>query len=668
MFSKPSAIAMRLREPIVLMASGNADARPLTVGFSNSSAFPPPGLFISRSAHSVISSSVATGCVMRVSSPTFSSAATNAVKEENAMSSACHNRPPGLMQSPAKPGTTMISHTRFFLEMTARFFVVASLLGTALTPRESFARAAPQPIVRICAVQPFATEAPQLTPARLLVTRTGDTTAPLVVNLTLGGSATNGVDYQTIPATLTIPAGQSAANLFIVPKSDALPEGAETVFVAIAASGEYATGAPRAAGARIVDNDLPAARPIFVNQTLPRFFFPASFVSEQRRDRYYRFVVRTATALNVTLTGRAVGNLLADLSADVGLELLDRTGSVVASSDHSGQGAEFLRKTAVAPGEYFLHVFYVGSGEVPDGNGGTTTVNATAFQVALSAGLDWDLVTGNGEAHHVGLRAIRADGRLAAVASSARTWIVTHGRASSPAGFVPLARTMDAAEPGGQILLLDWRTAAAAHSYYDLSEGRWFAAIAARIEPILNLRDLKRDHLNLLGHSWGTYISYEIAHAIGGGDAASRFIALDPALTADNYDVSTADFGAVSLYAWAFWSSPLGSEDVARTADDSFDVNIPSPDVIEQHTGMVELFTSLLRSAGPVANLFHLNRVNAASRIWTTDPSVWDRRISAFGNMPLPPRQATDGFEAKLYATPDGNGGWNAAALDFEPK
>ena len=57
----PMLMAMRLCEPSVLMATGNGETTPLTVGFSNSSALPPPGDFISRSAISVISSSVATG-------------------------------------------------------------------------------------------------------------------------------------------------------------------------------------------------------------------------------------------------------------------------------------------------------------------------------------------------------------------------------------------------------------------------------------------------------------------------------------------------------------------------------------------------------------------------------------------------------------------------------
>ena len=68
-----SAIAIRRREPIVLMATGNGDGRPSIVGFSNSSAFPPSGDFISRSAHSAITSSLSTGSTIRFSSPAWSS-------------------------------------------------------------------------------------------------------------------------------------------------------------------------------------------------------------------------------------------------------------------------------------------------------------------------------------------------------------------------------------------------------------------------------------------------------------------------------------------------------------------------------------------------------------------------------------------------------------------
>src|SRR5438270_5885188 len=83
---------MRRRDPIVLMASGNCDGFPSTVGFSKSSAFPPPGDFISRFAHSAMSRSVSTGTTTRVSSPAFSSASMNCRKEPYAIEAASRFR------------------------------------------------------------------------------------------------------------------------------------------------------------------------------------------------------------------------------------------------------------------------------------------------------------------------------------------------------------------------------------------------------------------------------------------------------------------------------------------------------------------------------------------------------------------------------------------------
>jgi hypothetical protein len=87
--SAPMLRAMRLCEPSVLMATGKGETTPLTVGCSKSNALPPPGCFISRSAISVISSSVATGWVMRLSSPALSSALTKSRKESKAMGGLC---------------------------------------------------------------------------------------------------------------------------------------------------------------------------------------------------------------------------------------------------------------------------------------------------------------------------------------------------------------------------------------------------------------------------------------------------------------------------------------------------------------------------------------------------------------------------------------------------
>lgn len=68
---------------------------------------------------------------------------------------------------------------------------------------------------------------------QFLVTRTGDTSQALTVNYIIRGTAENGIDYQTIPNSITIPAGASSASIGILPKSDSINERTETVFLGL---------------------------------------------------------------------------------------------------------------------------------------------------------------------------------------------------------------------------------------------------------------------------------------------------------------------------------------------------------------------------------------------------------------------------------------------------
>ena len=55
--------------------------------------------------------------------------------------------------------------------------------------------------------------------------------APYPITYTIGGTATNGVDYTTIPTSVTIPPGQDSATVIISPFFDGIPEGTETVIL-----------------------------------------------------------------------------------------------------------------------------------------------------------------------------------------------------------------------------------------------------------------------------------------------------------------------------------------------------------------------------------------------------------------------------------------------------
>jgi N-acetylneuraminic acid mutarotase len=94
---------------------------------------------------------------------------------------------------------------------------------------------------------------------RFTVTRTGPTDEALVVNLTVGGSATNGSDYAALGTIVTIPVGSASAVVNIAPVDDSAAEGIESVLIGVAASGSYTVASPSTATVSILDNDATGA-------------------------------------------------------------------------------------------------------------------------------------------------------------------------------------------------------------------------------------------------------------------------------------------------------------------------------------------------------------------------------------------------------------------------
>ena len=89
------------------------------------------------------------------------------------------------------------------------------------------------------------------------VTRTGSTAAALTVNYTVSGSATNGVDYQTLSGSVTIPVNASSATITVMPIDDSSVEGNETVDLTLSANAAYTVGSPSSGTVTIVDDEPP---------------------------------------------------------------------------------------------------------------------------------------------------------------------------------------------------------------------------------------------------------------------------------------------------------------------------------------------------------------------------------------------------------------------------
>jgi len=140
--------------------------------------------------------------------------------------------------------------------------------GASDPVRVRVGEAAPQiPVVTIFARDAFAREGTnssgEINTATFVLRRTGETNADLTVFLSVHGTAENGVDYETLPNSVNIPAGRHTARIAVKPIRDEQKEPIETVLVAVEADpslgpiARYTVGQPSKAAAAIADSNQP---------------------------------------------------------------------------------------------------------------------------------------------------------------------------------------------------------------------------------------------------------------------------------------------------------------------------------------------------------------------------------------------------------------------------
>lgn len=137
------------------------------------------------------------------------------------------------------------------------------------------------PVINIIASDAEASEIPlvppgmgmpqRFDPAVFTVWRSGPTNVPLNVFYHVGGTASNGVDYEHLPGMITIAAGSRAAQIEVAPIDDLLVEGTERVVIELQPVACiaifppppecYAVGPSNRAVANILDNDFLTNQP-----------------------------------------------------------------------------------------------------------------------------------------------------------------------------------------------------------------------------------------------------------------------------------------------------------------------------------------------------------------------------------------------------------------------
>ena len=85
------------------------------------------------------------------------------------------------------------------------------------------------------------------------VTRTGINSSALSVYFVMSGTATNGVDYNTITSPVTIAAGQLFVDITLIPRTDTLTEKSENAVLTLTTKSAYDIGLPDSATVTVLD-------------------------------------------------------------------------------------------------------------------------------------------------------------------------------------------------------------------------------------------------------------------------------------------------------------------------------------------------------------------------------------------------------------------------------
>ncbi|MBW4599764.1 MAG: hypothetical protein KME29_09140 [Calothrix sp. FI2-JRJ7] len=268
-------------------------------------------------------------------------------------------------------------------------------------------------------------------------------------------------------------------------------------------------------------------------------------------------------------------------------------------------------------------------------------------------------ITGNTllgiESHDISIQ--WADGISKTFDPNKSTWIVIHGlQMNLPKGDIldqltdikNLASSADGFSPDDQVLVLDWRSAAYSPGINYRGDFNipnpvialsWIDAAATWTANILKQFGITTPNINLIGHSFGSYVASSVAADITGG--INRIIALDPGnleIGGDKY--KTTNFSDNSRWSWAFYGSGFGAQDRARTADESFIIDFPFytqfpdiPGVNRGHGAVEQFFTAMLNQANNKqhysnADIFGLDRMNSIAKPWNIDYSTnWEAKL-----------------------------------------
>jgi pimeloyl-ACP methyl ester carboxylesterase len=236
-----------------------------------------------------------------------------------------------------------------------------------------------------------------------------------------------------------------------------------------------------------------------------------------------------------------------------------------------------------------------------------------------------------------------------AIDPTKRTWVVIHGRKNSrdSDSITNATQELLLKQPGDQVLTLDWSQGAYAENTFDFDGEDAIQSVGIWAASALSGAGFTGLQLNLVGHSWGSYVADELAERMPGG--VNTIVALDAAENAafgyDPEDPDQVNFARDSVFSWAFHSSTLGSGESPTTADEAFVVT-GGRDALNAHSDVVFLFAYLLDHPNDViGQYFLLSRLLSA----TLGPWLPNQFYTQFAG-----EARTGGYEAQIVSDSSG--------------
>ncbi|PIR50936.1 hypothetical protein COU78_04010 [Candidatus Peregrinibacteria bacterium CG10_big_fil_rev_8_21_14_0_10_49_24] len=253
-------------------------------------------------------------------------------------------------------------------------------------------------------------------------------------------------------------------------------------------------------------------------------------------------------------------------------------------------------------------------------------------------------------------------------------WVVVHGRGDREGSskMNDLAKALSAT--GRQVVTSDWEDAAKDNGFGFLEGADWIPAVGSWIASQLKAAGFHGEQIRIAGHSWGSFVAYEIGKNFLGKDGNTEndfgvqsIVALDSAkdpLPVNSYPASEVSFADVSKASWALKSSFFGSSARANSADVSFDLVIPSelqeqnnPFLIPTQKALLDAAQAYLNEHGYAVSCF-ANLIRAQGEEGFAALNITDLEAGTLPAIPLNAGDADGHMFLDFVQVTDETGTW----------